>query len=168
MSQRSHIAISGRTAIWECSAACSAPSSACSGELAHLLLRQLVPERLRDEVLLGQVERLEVDHLVVGHALALEGDHLLHHGHDPEPQRHAERVALLARLLDEGLGLDLGLRVLVALGGAHDRAALVDVEVLDLVGLAQVQVDRAGMDGGERPLGLDEADQLAAVGVRRS
>ena len=54
---------------------------------ADLLVAELVPERLRDEVLLGQVERVEVDHLVVGEALALVGDHLLGDRHDAEAQR---------------------------------------------------------------------------------
>ena len=74
MSQRSHIAISGSTAICECSDACSAPEQRLEGQAADALLAELVPERLRDEVLLGQVERVEVDHLVVGEALALIGD----------------------------------------------------------------------------------------------
>ena len=45
--------------------------------------------------------------------------------------------------------------------GVDDRAPRVDVELGDLVGAPEVQVDRAGVDGREGPLGLDLADQLA-------
>ena len=69
MSQRSHIASSGRTAICECSAACSEPSSSVQREvLGEHVAAQLVPERLRLERRLRQVERLQVDHLVVARA----------------------------------------------------------------------------------------------------
>ena len=50
---------------------------------------QLVPERLGHEVLLGQVERQEVHHPVVGHVFALIGHHLLGHRHHAEGQVHA-------------------------------------------------------------------------------
>ena len=55
--QRSHIAISSDTAIWLCSEACSTPSSTSEGSAAHVGVPDHVPERLGDEVLLGQVER---------------------------------------------------------------------------------------------------------------
>ena len=77
MSQRSHIAISGSTAIWPCSVACRAPSRTSLGSAAAMPVREHVPERLGDEVLLGQLERDDVDHLVVAETLALVGDHLL-------------------------------------------------------------------------------------------
>ena len=105
MSQRSHIASSGRTAICECSAACSVPRSS---------VRAPVPQRLRGEGRLRQVQRDQVDRLVVLQALALVGQHLLGHDDGPEAQLHAERVALGEHLLDHGLGLALGLRVPVA------------------------------------------------------
>ncbi len=134
-------------------------------KVAQSCVGELVPERLRDEVLLRQIEGVQVDDLVVGESLALERDHLLGHGHDPEPQRYPERLSALANLFDEGLGLDLRLRVVVGVGGAHERAATADVELVDLVGLAQMEVDRARMDGRERALRLDEPEQLARLGV---
>ena len=75
MSQRSHIASSGSTAIWLCSVACRAPSRT-SGSIASRageLVGKHVPERLGGEVLLGQVEGDEVDDAVVGEALSLIG-----------------------------------------------------------------------------------------------
>ena len=71
MSQRSHIAISGSTAICPCSSACSAPSSARRERLGADQLVELVPERPRGELDGRQIERLEVDHRVVLQALAL-------------------------------------------------------------------------------------------------
>ena len=77
MSQRSHIASSGSTAICECSAACSEPSSSSQRELVAEQARcvELVPERLRGERRRAAGRAPEVDHLVVGQALALVGEH---------------------------------------------------------------------------------------------
>ena len=166
MSQRSHIAISGSTAIWPCSAACSEPWSTSSGNSSRTSESgQLVPERLRHELLLGQVDRQQVEHGVVRHVLLLVRDHLLGHRHDPERERHAAALALVAHLLDPGLGLLLRLRVPVAVEGPHERAPLLQVELLHLERRAHVQVDRAGVDGGVRPRGLHVADHLAALGL---
>ena len=81
MSQRSHIASSGRTAIWPCSVACSAPSRTSGGSAAGPASSS--PSTYQSawvgKFCLRQVERDHVDHLVVGEALALEGDHLLGH-----------------------------------------------------------------------------------------
>ena len=82
-----------------------------------VLVGELVPERLRDEVLLRQVERVEVDHLVVRQALALVGDDLLRDRHDAEREPYAERLTRLPLRLDEGLGLDLRLRVVIGKAG---------------------------------------------------
>ena len=83
------------------------------------------------------------------------------------PNRSAtpSSIPALFYLLDEGLGLDLRLRVVVALCGPHDRAPVRDVELVHLVGLPQVQVDRPRVDGGEGALRLDEAEQLPLGGV---
>ena len=78
MSQRSHIAISGSTAIWPCSSACSAPSSSSRRErLGRDQLVELVPQRPRLELDGRQIERLEVDHLVILQALSLIAEHRL-------------------------------------------------------------------------------------------
>ena len=62
---------------------------------------------------------------MVGHALLLVRDHLLGHRHDRRttaPRRSTD--ALVAHLLDAGLGLLLRLRVPVAVERPHERAAL--------------------------------------------
>ena len=78
MSQRSHIASSGSTAICVCSAACSAPSSASGGnsEASSPASSSYHSACVENDVR-RQVERLQVDHLVVGQPLALVGEHLL-------------------------------------------------------------------------------------------
>ena len=97
MSQRSHIAISGSTAIWPCSVACSEPSRTSGGSAAGEPVGQHVPERLGDEVLLGQLEGDDVDRLLVGDRDPLEGDHLLGHRDLAEVELDARDLALLAR-----------------------------------------------------------------------
>src|ERR687884_480877 len=82
MSQRSHMASSGSTAICECSAACSAPSSWSSG---------------------SAVERDEVERLVVRQPLALIGEHLLGDDHHAERERHSEHLAPVEQALDVGV-----------------------------------------------------------------
>ena len=100
---------------------------------------------------------------MVGHALLLEGDDLLADRHHSEVQLDGAEHPLGTHLLDVGLGFLLGLRVPVAGELPDERAAAAQVELLDLVRLAEVHVDRAGMDGGVRALGLDGADHLAAL-----
>ena len=60
-------------------------------------LRQHVPERLGDEVLLGQLQGDDVDGLLVGDRDALEGDHLLGHRDLAEVQLDARRPARCSR-----------------------------------------------------------------------
>ena len=72
-------------------------------------------------------------------------------------------VALVAHLLDPGLGLLLRLGVPVAAEAPYDGAVLVQVELLDLVRRAHVQVDGAGVDGCVGARGLDRPDHLAAL-----
>ena len=116
----------------------------------------------------GQVERDHVDHLVVGEPLALERRHLLGDRDGAEGELDAERAAAALRALDEDLGVLLGLRVPVAVEGLDHRAAAVDVELAHLVGAAEVEVHRAGMDGAEGALGLDRAEQLARTSASRT
>ena len=59
----------------------------------------------------------------------------------------------------------LRLRVPVAVERLDDRPPRLDVELAHLVGAPQVQVDGAGVNGRERPLGLDRAEQLAGCRV---
>src|SRR6201989_2479575 len=68
-------------------------------------VRQHVPERLGDEVLLGQFQGDDVDRLLVGDGDALEGDHLLGHRDLAEVELHTGHLALLVDALDEDLGL---------------------------------------------------------------
>ena len=57
MSQRSHIAMSGSTAIWPCSSACSDAQQRRAGELlGGDQLVELVPQRPRVELGRRQVE----------------------------------------------------------------------------------------------------------------
>ena len=79
MSQRSHIASSGSTAIWRVLGRVQRAELDLGRQRrrAGELVGEHVPERLGREVLLRQVERDHVDHLVVGEPLALEGHHLL-------------------------------------------------------------------------------------------
>ena len=46
-----------------------------------------------------------------------------------------------------------------------DRPPLLDVELLDLVGAAEVEVDGAGMDRREGALGLDQAEHLPRLAL---
>jgi hypothetical protein len=86
MSQRSHIAISGSTAIWACSRACSEPSSSSSGngsDASRRRARRVHSAWVSKLVQSRQLERGEVDHLVVLSRLALEAEHRL--GVDTRP-----------------------------------------------------------------------------------
>ena len=67
------------------------------------------------------------------------------------------------RLLDRRLGLLLHLRVPVHAGGNDERDAALVVELLDEVLLAEVEVDRALVDGRVRPLPLDEAEERSTL-----
>ena len=127
--------------------------------------RERVPERLRVEALLRQVDRQQVEDLVVGDTLLLVRDDLLGDRDDSEAQHHAHEVALVADLLDPGVGLLLRLRVPVAREGLDPGGAVVQVQLADLVALAHVQVDGAGVHGRRRARRLDVADHLAGVGV---
>ena len=145
-----------------CSAACSAPSRASSGSAVEIdLRRQLVPQRLRGERGLRQVEPDEVEHLVVAEPPGLVGDDLLRHHDGPERQPDAEPLAPVVEPLDVHVGLALGLRVPVAVERAHERAPQLEVELRHLVGAAAVQVDRALVRRVEGAAGVDVAEQLA-------
>ena len=126
---------------------------------------QHVPERLGGELLLGQLQRDDVEGLLVGDRDPLVGDHLLGHRDLAEVQLDPRGRALLAHPLDVDLGLLLRPRVPVAVEARDDRPPPLHVELLDLVGAAEVEVDRAGVDRGEGALGLDQAEHLARLAL---
>ena len=117
------------------------------------------------KLLLGQLQGDDVDRLLLGDRDPLEGDHLLGHRDLAEVQLDARGRALLAHPLDVDLGLLLRPRVPVAVEARDDRPPPLDVELLDLVGAPQVEVDRARVDRREGPLGLDQAEHLARVAL---
>ena len=98
-------------------------------EVLEQLGTELVPQRLRRERVGRQVDRPEVEDLVVGQALALVGVDLLGDRHAAEAQGDAQHVAAVEQALDLGVGLALGLRVPVAVEGRDERAAAVEVEL---------------------------------------
>src|SRR5206468_7448809 len=77
-----------------------------------------------------------------------------------EVELEAALAPLVGRTLDQHLGLDLWLRVPVAVERLDDRAPPLDIELAHLVGATEVKVDGAGVDRGERPLGFDDPEQL--------
>ena len=83
----------------------------------------------------------------------------------PKCSSTPEVDALLADPLDVDLGLLLRPRVPVAVEARDDRPPAADVELLDLVGAAEVEVDRAGVDRREGALGLDQAEHLARLAL---
>ena len=122
MSQRSHIAINGSTAIWPCSAACNEPWRTSRGSRRRERPRAARTRGPEDELLLGHVEREQIEHGVVRHALLLVGHDLLGYRDDSEGERHSAGLALFADLLDVGLGLPLGLGVPIAFEAPDERA----------------------------------------------
>ena len=82
-----------------------------------------------------------------------------------EAQRQPARLARVELLLDPRQRLGLRLRVPVRVVGLDERAAPAEVELAHDVGAPEVQVDRALVDGRERPRRLDAAEQLAGGDV---
>ena len=133
--------------------------------LGQGLLGHLPPQRLGGEVLLGHVQRHQVQDLVVGHALALVAGDLLGHVHGAEAQQAVGHLAAVDHLLDEGVGLVLGLGVEVAgerrprrPGGCPGPAARPGTSGP----CAGTPSRRAPRRGARR---LDRADDLAALGL---
>ena len=157
MSQRSHIAISGSTAICAVLGGVQRALQHVERELlAEQLLGHHVPERLGHEALLGQLDRQQVEHLVVGHALLLERDHLLGHAHDAEVQLHVADVSRWART--SSMNVSVSFFGCVYQSPSKRRTSAWRARrssSCDLVGRAQVHVDRARVDGRERAPGLD-------------
>jgi hypothetical protein len=104
------------------------------GRRAADAIVERVPDRLRREVLLREVERDQVDHRVVRERLALVGDHLLGHRDVAECKLgHAAERPLLGDRLDEHHRLLLRLRVPVAIELLDQRPPTVNVELAHLV-----------------------------------
>ena len=135
------------------------------GQRATQPVRQHVPEGLGEEVLLRQLQGDDVEGLLLGDRDPLEGDHLLGHGDLAEVELDARDRPLLAYPLDVDLGLLFRARVPVAVESGDDRPPPGDVELLDLVGAAEMEIDGPGMDRREGPLRLDQAEHLPGVAL---
>ena len=168
MSQRSHMAQSGRMAIIACSAAWRAPRSFGSGSRPSSCSRVGdVPDRLGLEGRGREVERDEVERRLVAHRLLLVGDDLLGDADAPEEDVHAEPACLQVGLLDRRHRLALRLRVVVARERLHDRGPALEVELEDAEGLAHVEVDRAFVHGRGGALALDDPEDRCPSPRRR-
>ena len=162
MSQRSHIAISGSTAIWACSVACSAPSRTSSGIVsARAPASSSNHSACVGKLVGGRSSATRSSGAWSEQALALVGEHRVGDAHLAEGQRHAERLAAVEQAHDGGVGLALGLRVPVAVERRHERAPALQVELAHLIGAPEVQVDRALVDGRVGARRLGRAEQLA-------
>ena len=126
---------------------------------------ELVPQRLGLEVRRGKLERREVDRLVIGGGLALVAQHLLGDADAPERQRHAHHRPAVEQALDPRLGLAARLGVPVARERLDERLAILQLQRLDLVGPAHVQVDRPLVGRGVGARALERAQQLARADV---
>ncbi len=163
MSQRSHIASSGSTAICACSVACSAPSSDLERQRRRARRRRA---RTRapacENSVRGRSSALRSSTSWSGELLALVGEHLLADGdrrRSSASRRSVSRRSSRRSML--GVGLALGLRVPVAGERLDERAPQLEVELAHLVGAAQVQVDGAVVDRRAGARELDGAEQLA-------
>ena len=167
MSQRSHIAHSGSSAISECSAACSDPSSRgiCSSPSSIHGSGQ-EPDRLGLELGLRQVERDELEALLRLDRLLLVADDLL--GDDdraegelqPEPPL-GRAAARRSRWSSRSSPACSSRRE----NGSTSGGARLEVERAHAVALAEVEVDRALVHGREGALLLDDPEHRAAGGV---
>ncbi len=166
MSQRSHIAQSGSSAMRLCSAACSAPRSfgicsspsRCSGSGQNQIASV-------SKVVSGMSIGTDVDGRAVAHGLPRVRDDLLGHGDPTEVELDSELELGALRVLDRRLGLLLHLRVPVDSRGRDDGDAVLERERLDEVLLAEMEVDGALVHGRVRAVALDEPEQRAGVAV---
>ena len=117
-------------------------------------------------VVSGMSERDDVDRRSVADRLARVADDLLRHRDAAEVELDAEpALGSLARL-DRRLRLLLHLRVPVDTGRSGRAATrLLEVERLDEVLLAEVEVHRALVHGRVRAVALDEAEERAGLAV---
>ena len=140
-------------------------------KLRHLLetfeLRRLgaEPDGLRLECRLGHEHRDDIERRAVAYRLPRVGDDLLGDGHAPEVELDTEPLGCLDRLFDRRLRLLLHLRVPVDARGADDRHAILERQCFDEVLLAEMQVDRAFVDGRVRAVALDEPEQRSCLAL---
>ena len=168
MSQRSHIASSGRTAIWPCSVACSAPSRTSGGSDAgpassspstyqSAWVGKLVSGRSSATMSItrGRTRRLRWKAITC----SVTDTSPKNSSMPIPPPTGSSRLAAI-RSMNTSVSF-FGCVYQSPSKRLDDRPPRLDVELAHLVGAPQVQVDGAGVDGRERPLGLDRAEQLA-------
>ena len=122
---------------------------------------QLVPQRASAELDRRQVERLEVDHLLILKALALVAEHRLRVHDLAEGERDAERLAALEQCSRCRSCLALGLREVVAVERLEHRPAASEVELEHQVRAPEVEVDRRPRGRSSTRARLDRAEHLA-------
>ena len=166
MSQRSHMAQSGSSAIIECSAACSVPSRrGISSTPSSIQSSGRYQTASVSNVVSGMSQGDEVERRLVADRLLLVGDDLLGDADAAEEDLHAEPALDDLGLLDRGHRLLLRLRVVVARERLDERGSALEVEGEHAVGLAHVQVDGALVHGRVGALPLDEAEDGARLGL---
>ena len=121
MSQRSHIAQSGSSAIIACSAAWSVPSSARILEAASIHGSGTNQTASVSNVVSGRSSAHEIEGRLVADRLLLVGDHLLGDAHRSEQSSRPSRSSLACAALDRGHRLLLRLRVVVAAERLDER-----------------------------------------------
>src|SRR5207237_5708566 len=117
------------------------------------------------EARLGQIELDRLEGRLVADRLLLVSDHAF--GDRDAAEAEFEPAAPLEpeRLLDRGVRLLLGLRVVIAAVWSDERGARLQVELADEIALAQMQIDGALVHRRVGALTLDEAEHGAAVGL---
>ena len=161
MSHRSQVAISGSSPIAACSAACRAPgtSAASTPAGARACGEMREPDRDRPQLPYRQVQRPGVDHLAGADPAALVRDDLAGHVHLAEEQPDRAGVHVRADRHHGQVGDVAGVGGPVRLRGVHQRDRVVQVQVVDHVRDALVQVDRPGVQHEVRRARVDGAEQ---------
>ncbi len=137
------------------------PHQVCLG--GEQLGRDGEPHGFGDELLGGEVELLGAQDLVAARPLLLEGDHPGGDGDLPQVEGERAVGGLQALAEDAGVGLAPGQGVVGVPERPDEGHVAFQVERGDQVGVAHVQVDRAGMQGGEGGLGSLGADDVARL-----
>ena len=134
MSQRSHIASSGSTAICACSVACSEPSSCSGGKPARIPASSSNHSACVAKRVGGNSSATRSISWWSPMRRALVGEDGLRDEHATERQRHAERLAPVEQALDQCVRLALGLGVPVAVERLDERLARLEVELAHVIG----------------------------------
>ena len=166
MSQRSHIAQSGRIAIIACSAAWSVPrscgissySASCSdsGRYQTASVSNVVSGRSSGTT--SSEEPSEIAFFWKPTTCSVTDTR-------PKESSSPSRCPLSTHLVDDRVGLLLHLGVVVGLEALDDRRARLLVEIEDAVRLAQVEVDRSLVHRRVRALALGRAEDVAGLRV---